>query len=61
MYRGLQNQLALLVRVSSSPAALTGQVVANGQHLAVTGCRKDDPANPVYILSVYGEGYKFVG
>jgi DNA-binding response OmpR family regulator len=22
---------------------------------------EDDPANPVYILSVYGEGYKFVG
>ena len=22
---------------------------------------EDDPANPRYILSIYGEGYKFVG
>jgi DNA-binding response OmpR family regulator len=22
---------------------------------------EDDPANPQYILTIYGEGYKFVG
>jgi DNA-binding response OmpR family regulator len=22
---------------------------------------EEDPANPAYLLSVYGEGYKFVG
>lgn len=50
----------MLNEVWGYEASLTTRTVDN-HILKLRQKLEDDPANPTYILSVYGEGYKFVG
>ena len=50
----------MLTGVWGYDAAMTTRTVDN-HILRLRQKLEEDPANPAYILSVYGEGYKFVG